>query len=60
MAEWLEQTSQWYEIYCHDLEVMSSHPGWVELGVRRTSVLSRSWANKINFLCIGLSESPLI
>ena len=27
-------------MYCHDLEVMSSNPGWpwVELGVRSTSV----------------------
>ena len=31
MAEWLEQASQWHEMYCHDLEVMSSNPGWVEL-----------------------------
>ena len=42
MAEWLEQASQWYEMSCHDLEVMSSNPGWVELGVRCTSVLSRT------------------
>ena len=40
MAEWLEQTSQWHEMYCHDLEVMSSNPGRVELWVRSTSVLS--------------------
>ena len=26
MAEWLEQASQWHEVYCHDLEVMSSNP----------------------------------
>ena len=24
-------------MYCHDLEVMSSNPGWVELGVHSTS-----------------------
>ena len=42
MAEWLEQPSQWHEVYCHDLEAMSSNPGWVELGVRSTSVLSRT------------------
>ena len=45
MAEWLEQASQWHEMYCHDLEVMSSNPGRVELGVRirSTSVISRTW-----------------
>ena len=42
MAQWLQQVSQWQEMYCHDLEVMSSNPGWVELGVRSTSVLSRT------------------
>ena len=26
MAKWLEQASQWHEMYCHDLEVMSSNP----------------------------------
>ena len=31
--------SQWHEMYCHDLEVMSSSPDWAELGVRGTSVL---------------------
>ena len=25
------------EVHCHDLEVMSSNPIWVELGVRCTS-----------------------
>ena len=25
MAEWSEQASQWHEMYCHDLEVMSSN-----------------------------------
>ena len=43
MAEWLEQASQWHEMYCHDLEVMSSNPGQVELGVRSTSALTRTW-----------------
>ena len=37
MAKWLEQESQWHEMYCHDLEVMSSNPSQVELGVRSTS-----------------------
>ena len=40
MAEWLEQVSQWHGMYCHDLEVMSSNPDQVKLGVRSTSVLS--------------------
>ena len=40
MAEWLKQASQLHEMYCHDLEVMSSKPGQVELGVHSTSVLS--------------------
>ena len=40
MAEWLVQASQRHEMYCHDLEVMSSNPGLVELGVCGTSVLS--------------------
>ena len=30
------------EMYCHDLEVMSSNPSRVELEVRSTSVPSRS------------------
>ena len=42
MAKWLEQASQWQEMYCHDLEIMSSNPGQVELGVLCTSVLSRT------------------
>ena len=28
MAECLEQVSKWHEMYCHDLEVMSSNRGW--------------------------------
>ena len=42
MAEWLEQVSQRHEMYCHDLEVISSNPGRVELGVRSTSVVSHT------------------
>ena len=44
MAEWLEQASQWYEINCHDLEVVSLKRGRVELGVhsRPTSVQSHA------------------
>ena len=34
------QASQWHEMCCHDLEVMSSNPGLVEFGVRGTSVKS--------------------
>ena len=30
------------EIYCHDLEVMSSYPGLVKLGVHGTSLLSHT------------------
>ena len=33
MAEWLEQASQWHEMYSHDLEVMSSNLSQVELGI---------------------------
>ena len=49
MAEWLEQVSQWHEMYCHDLEVISSNPGRgrFELGVRSVSVLSRAWTKYI-------------
>ena len=42
MAKCLEQASQWHEMYCHDLEFISSNPARVELGVRSTSVLSRT------------------
>ena len=37
MAKWLEQ---WHEMYCHDLEVMSSNPDRVELGLHSSSVQS--------------------
>ena len=47
MAEWLEQASQWHEMYYHYLEVMSSNLSRVERGVRSTSVLSRTWTNPI-------------
>ena len=50
MAEWLEQASQWHEMYRHDLEVMSSNPGRVELGVHSTSVLlplSHTWTKTV-------------
>ena len=50
MAKWLEQASQWHERYCHNLEVMSSNPSWVELGVLGISVLSRTWTKNILFL----------
>ena len=52
MALWLEQVSQWHEIYCHGLEVMSSNPGWVELGVLGTSVLSRTWSKNIRMMLL--------
>ena len=48
MAKWLQQASQWHEMYCHDLKFMSLNPIRIELGVRSTSVLSRTWTkNKI-------------
>ena len=48
MAKWLEQLSQWHEMYCHGLEIMSSNPGRVKLGVQSTSVLSSTWSkNKL-------------
>ena len=49
MAEWLEQAFQWHEMYCHDLEVMSSNPGQVELGVLGTPVLSCTWTKKSHY-----------
>ena len=52
MAKWLEQASQWHELYCHDLKVISSNPSWVELGVRGTSVLSRTWTKNIILVSI--------
>ena len=47
-AEWLEQASQWHEMYCHDLEVMSLNPSRVKLGARCTSVLSHTLIKIIN------------
>ena len=38
MAEWLEQASQWHEMYVHDLEVISSNTGQVEFGEFSTFV----------------------
>ena len=35
-----EQASQRHGMCCHDLEVMNSNPGRVELGVHSPSVLS--------------------
>ena len=43
MAKWLQQASQWHEMCCHELEVISLNPSWDELGVLGTSVLSRIW-----------------
>ena len=37
-------------MYCHDPGVMSSNPGWVELGVLGTSVLSRTGIKIYNYL----------
>ena len=51
MAKWLEQASQWHEMYHHDLEVVSSNPGWFELGVGNISVLSRTitWRGNVEW-----------
>ena len=48
MTEWLAETSQWHEMYCHNVEVMSSNPGRVELEVHSTSVLSCTLTNYIS------------
>ena len=50
MVEWLQQASQWHEMYSHDLEVMISDPSRVDFGMRSTSVLSRrpTWTKNIN------------
>ena len=56
MAKWLEQASQWHEMYRYDLGVMSSNPTRVELGLLSTSVLSRTWA-KHNI--IALMRCPI-
>ena len=53
MTKWLEQASQWHEVCCHDLEVMSSNPSRVELGVLSTSVLSRTWTKNIYIKLFG-------
>ena len=47
MATYLWLISQWHEVYCHDLEVVSSNNSRVELRVRSTSVPSRIWTNNI-------------
>ena len=47
MAEWLEQASQWHEVYCHHLEVVILNPSQAELGVRSTSIPSRTWTKQI-------------
>ena len=50
MAKWLEQASQWHEMYCYDLEVMSSNPGRVEVGVHSISVLKSYLIQKYNMV----------
>ena len=42
MDKCLEHVSQGYELYCHDLKVMSSIPSRVEFGVHSTSILIRT------------------
>ena len=51
MPKWLEKVSQWHDMCCHDLEVMSSNPGRVELGMHSTSVLSHTLTNNIIWIC---------
>ena len=43
MAKRLEQASQWYEMDCHDMKVMSSNTGRVELGVHSKSYLIQKY-----------------
>ena len=38
MGQWLKSASQGHIMHCHDLEVMGSNPGWVEIGGCTTSV----------------------
>ena len=44
-----------HEMYCHDLEVMSLSPNRAELGVRGSSVLSRTWTKHINLLPLHMT-----
>ena len=60
MAEWLEWASQWHETYCHDLEVKSSNPSWVKLGVHSTSVLSHTWTKQWNILDVLKSKRKVL
>ena len=46
-----EQASQWHEMYCLDLEVMSSNPSWVELWVYSTSNCPKSYFNQKFLYC---------
>ena len=60
MAKWLEQASQWHEMFCHDLEVMSSNPGRVKPGVRSTSksYLNQKYLFRFEIsACTGLFET---
>ena len=41
-------------MYCHDLKVISLNPGWVELGMHSTTVLSRTFPKKYLLLCLNL------
>ena len=40
--QWLRRASQGHEMYCHDMEVMSSDSSWIELRVRSRLLLSKS------------------
>ena len=50
MAKWLEQASQWHDMYYHDLDVMSSNPSGVELGVQSTSVPNHTWTKNVCYV----------
>ena len=47
-------------MYSHDLEVMNSNPGWVELGVLGTSALSRTNQKYLERCCIMFTPMPLM
>ena len=50
-------TSQWLEMYCHDLGVMSSNPGRVEIGVLGTSIPNRTWIKIFYCQCCSIAQA---
>ena len=59
IAKWLKQASHWHEMYCHDLEFMSSNPGRAELGLHSSSVLCRTWSKNITTLSWSMLRHTL-